>query len=107
VQSVVHSHVLTANSHTYPEEGQEESVREGFDPSHPEAHNPEAVHNLDYPFTVEEGEEDEDSAPPINKAAEVWNERDYGGEDSQKRDKSKSPQYGSFRDERNAWNDDD
>jgi hypothetical protein len=65
------------------------------------------VHNLDYPFTVEEGEEGEDSAPPINKSAEEWEERDYGGDNDQKRDKSKSPQYGSFRDERNAWNDDD
>ena len=63
------------------------------------------MHNLDYPFTVEEGEEGEDSAPPINKAAEEWEERGYNSDDGQKRDKS--PQYGSFRDERNAWNDSD
>jgi hypothetical protein len=90
-------------SHTYPHDGQEESVREGFDPTNPEPHNPEQAHNLSYPFTVEEGEEDEDSAPPVNKDAEQWDERDYGNEDEQKRDKS--PQYGSFRDEHNAWND--
>ena len=93
-------------SHTYPDENQDESVREGFDPTNPEAHNPEAVHNLDYPFTVEEGEEGPDSAPPINEDAEAWEERDYGGnDDGQKRDKS--PQYGSFRDEHNAWNNND
>lgn len=93
------------HSHTYPPEGQAEEVREGFDPDQPQPHNPEQIHNLDYPFTVEEGEVDQndDRAPPVSEEAQHWESRDYGeGHDQNRRT---SPQYGSFREEHNAWND--
>ncbi|KAF1952361.1 DUF300-domain-containing protein [Byssothecium circinans] len=91
--------------HAYPEEGEDEAVREGFDPTNPEPHNPEQVHNLDYPFTTEEGEQSKDTKPPINEEAERWEERDYSNDADQGQDRERSPQYGSFRDEHNAWND--
>ncbi|OAG00936.1 DUF300-domain-containing protein [Paraphaeosphaeria sporulosa] len=91
--------------HAYPEEGQEEGVREGFNPDRPQPHNPEGVHNLNYPFTTEDGEDEDKTGkldPPISEEASHWEERNYTNEeDGNKRDKS--PQYGSFRDERDAW----
>ncbi|PVI01932.1 DUF300-domain-containing protein [Periconia macrospinosa] len=90
--------------HTYPEEGAEEAVREGFEPDHPEPENPEAVHNLNYPFTTGEGKRGGDTVPPVNEPAERWEERDYSGEGANG-NHQRSPQYGSFRDEHNAWND--
>lgn len=54
---------------------------------------------------MEEGEEGKDIHPPVNENAVAWQERDYGFDDNtQKRDQS--PQYGSFTDERDAWNND-
>lgn len=91
---------LTFNSHAYPEEGEEEAVREGFEPDHPQPENPEGAHNLDYPFTTGEGKKSDDISPPVNEEAEQWEERDY----SDNRAQNKSPQYGSFRDEHDAWN---
>ncbi|KAH8723643.1 organic solute transporter Ostalpha-domain-containing protein [Phaeosphaeriaceae sp. PMI808] len=92
--------------HTYPTEGAEEEVREGFAPDNPEVHNPEADHNLDYPFTVEEQSEGElrrqGIKPPINEEAGRWETRDHNDDD----DTRTSPQYASFRDERNVWGDD-
>ncbi|KAH7128671.1 organic solute transporter Ostalpha-domain-containing protein [Dendryphion nanum] len=86
--------------HTYPQEGQEEEVREGFDPDQPEVQNPEQVHNLDAPFTIgdNEAENNEDHNPPVSEEAQRWETRDYSQEDAQP-----SPQYGSFREERNVW----
>jgi hypothetical protein len=96
---------LTICSHAYPEEGEEEAVREGFDPTdNPEPENTEAVHNLDYPFTTEEGEQSKDQKPPVNKEAERWEQRDHSNAPDPE-ERQTSPQYGSFRDERNAWND--
>jgi hypothetical protein len=78
-------------------------VREGFEPDVPEAHNPEAVHNLDYPFKEGEDEaSDPDFKPPVNEEAERWETRDYS-EDDDRTDRP-SPSYGSFSAERNAWN---
>jgi hypothetical protein len=93
-------------SHTYPQEGQEEAVREGFDPDAPEVHNPEQAHNLDSPFAIgENGEDDnEERQPPISDEATEWQTRDYSHEnDGEERT---SPQYGSFHEERNAWSKD-
>jgi len=97
--------------HTYPQEGQAEEVREGFEPDVPEAHNPERVHNLDYPFKVGT-DEDEDFKPPVNEEAERWETRVYNNEEdaSDAANKSQedrpSPNYGSFREERNIWGQD-
>ncbi|KAH7371403.1 organic solute transporter Ostalpha-domain-containing protein [Pyrenochaeta sp. MPI-SDFR-AT-0127] len=93
---------------TYSGEGAEEAVREGFNPDEPEAHNPEQVHNLNYPFTVDESEEEQrkdDIKPPVSEEAQHWETRDHS--DAPDRDddaQHRSPQYGSFREERNVWN---
>ncbi|OCK83512.1 DUF300-domain-containing protein [Lepidopterella palustris CBS 459.81] len=87
--------------HTFPEEGQAEEVREGFDPDNPKPYNPEQKHNLDSPFALgddeDEGSNSKDTQEP--EGAEQWEHRDYGGENGTRR----SPQYGSFHEERNAW----
>jgi hypothetical protein len=97
---------------TYPGASAEEEVREGFAPDVPEVHNPEAVHNLDYPFTVEEESADELNAkgikPPINEEAERWETRNLDEDEDAKEDKKDrpSPSYGSFSQERNVWGED-
>ncbi|KAF2122325.1 organic solute transporter Ostalpha-domain-containing protein [Lophiotrema nucula] len=96
--------------HTYPEEGKEEEVREGFDPDVPQQHNPEAAHNLDDPFEIGDADETKpikkDVQPPVNEEAQKWETRDYDDELDRDEDDHQSPQYGSFREERNAWSDD-
>ena len=99
--------------HTYPQEGQAEEVREGFEPDVPEPHNPERIHNLDYPFKANGGKDDgdDDFQPPVNKDAERWESREYDDtEDAEGAVKSRedrpSPDYGSFREERNVWGQD-
>ncbi|KAF2796973.1 DUF300-domain-containing protein [Melanomma pulvis-pyrius CBS 109.77] len=91
--------------HAYPQDGQEESVREGFDPDAPQQHNPEQAHNLDSPFAVGDNEDEgnEDREPPVSEEAQKWENRDYNSD--QDGDCRTSPQYGSFREERNAWGD--
>lgn len=96
---------------TYPSEGAEEEVREGFAPDNPEVDNPEQDHNLDYPFTAEAMSQDEMKRrglkPPVDEEARRWETRDLSGaEDDEERAERPSPQYGSFREERNVWNDD-
>jgi hypothetical protein len=92
--------------HTYPEDGQQEEVREGFDPDNPQPHNPERAHNLDSPFAIGDNEEDdnEERAPPVSDEAQQWERRDYSEE--QTNQEQTSPQYGSFREERNIWGSD-
>jgi hypothetical protein len=96
---------------TYPAAGAEEEVREGFAPDVPEVHNPESDHNLDYPFTVEEESEEElkdkGIKPPINEEAERWETRNMDDQPDRDDKDIQSPQYASFREERNIWNDDD
>jgi hypothetical protein len=95
--------------HTYPAEGAEEQVREGFAPDSAEVNNPEEDHNLDYPFTVEEESGDElkkkGIKPPIDEEAERWEDRDLDDQPEHDNDDRPSPQYGSFREERNVWGD--
>ncbi|KAH7071939.1 organic solute transporter Ostalpha-domain-containing protein [Paraphoma chrysanthemicola] len=92
---------------TYPGAGAEEQVREGFAPDSAEVHNPEADHNLDYAFTVEEEDRDElkkkGIKPPIDEEAERWEHRDLDDQPDYDKDDRPSPQYGSFREERNVW----
>jgi hypothetical protein len=97
---------------TYPGAGAEEEVREGFAPDVPEVHNPELDHNLTYPFTVEEESEaelkNEDIKPPINEEAKRWETRNMDDDEHDRsNDDRPSPQYASFREERNIWNDED
>lgn len=92
--------------HTYPREGETEEVREGFNPDEPEAHNPEAEHNLNYSFTVEaQGEEEQRQQgikPHVTSEANHWETRDVSDHDKDGEDRL-SPSYASFRDERDAW----
>jgi hypothetical protein len=95
--------------HTYGE-GAEEEVREGFAPDSAEVQNPEQDHNLTYPFTVEE-ESTEDLReqgikPPVDEEAEQWETRDLDEQADNDKDDKPSPQYASFREERNIWSDD-
>jgi hypothetical protein len=101
--------------HTYPAEGQVEEVREGFEPDVPEAHNPERVHNLDYPFKAgDDGDQEDkkDFKPPVNEEAQRWETRDYSDTEDAKdaaknsQEDKPSPDYGSFREERNVWGQD-
>jgi hypothetical protein len=92
---------------TYPGAGAEEEFREGFAPDNPEVHNPEADHNLDYPFTVEEESPEElkkkGIKPPINEEAEQWETRDLENQPEHDNDDPKTPQYEQ---ERNVWGED-
>ena len=96
------------HSHTYPQEGQEESVREGFDPDAPKQHNPEQAHNLDAPFAVGDNEEENnpDRDALVSEEAQQWEDRDYGKDQGRDGSHQASPQYGSFREERNVWGND-
>jgi hypothetical protein len=97
--------------HTYQPDGATEEVREGFAPDVPEVHNPESTHNLTYPFTVEQQSQEELEAqgikPPINQEARRWETRNADDEPDNDNNDRPSPQYGSFREERNVWNDND
>ncbi|KAF2136311.1 uncharacterized protein K452DRAFT_259276 [Aplosporella prunicola CBS 121167] len=93
---------------TFPEGDEEEVVREGFDPDKPASQMPESAHNLDAPLTVDENEEDGgavgDERPIESEEASQWQTRDYGA-NSGKWDRRM--QYGSFREERDIWGQDD
>ncbi|KAF2837224.1 DUF300-domain-containing protein [Patellaria atrata CBS 101060] len=86
--------------HTFPEDDQAEDVREGFDPDKPEPSSKDK-HNLDAPFAVGN---DEDGVTPDKSDDEThWERRDYDGKDGENGNTERSPQYGSFHEERNAW----
>ncbi|OMP82207.1 Transmembrane protein 184-like protein [Diplodia seriata] len=88
---------------TYPEDGQEEEVREGFDPDNPQPHQPEREHNLDAPFTVGEDEEAgarNDEMRLESDEATQWQTRDLNDDSDRPQ---ASPHYGSFREERSIW----
>lgn len=90
------------------EPGEEEEVREGFNPDEPEPQNPEAEHNLNYAFTENQSEEEQrkhDIKPHIVSEANHWETRDVSNQKtSEEAEDHPSPSYGSFREERNAWN---
>ncbi|KAF2257828.1 DUF300-domain-containing protein [Lojkania enalia] len=93
--------------HTYPGDGEEEEVREGFDPDAPQQHNPEHAHDLDSPFAVGDDRDEQvkkDREPLVSEEAQHWERRDYSEDDGVPH--RMSPQYGSFREERNVWGDD-
>ncbi|KAF2760496.1 DUF300-domain-containing protein [Pseudovirgaria hyperparasitica] len=83
---------------TYPEEGEAEVVREGFEPDAPHTHT-EDEHNLDRPFADGDNEEDVGgfSAHQSDEALR-WQTRDHTDEPSHS-----SSHFGSFREERDVW----
>lgn len=99
--------VLTCHlSKTYPDGNQQEEVRQGFNPDKPQAAETEQMHNTDQPFTV--GEESESEAESRDELGEEqpWQKKDYGAASSSSK-KPRAPQYGSFREERHVWGDDE
>lgn len=98
-------------SHTYPGEGQKEEVRKGFNPDEPEVHNPEADHNLTFPFAVEgqteEQQRQQGIKAPISKEVNHWETKDLSKQaDIDEREEDRpSPSYGSFSEERHVWSD--
>lgn len=62
------------------------------------------MHNLDAPFTVgeDEGSEPEQSKDELGRK-QPWEHEDYGESSSSAQ---RTPEYGSFREERNVWGDD-
>jgi len=96
--------------HTYPGEGQKEDVRAGFKPDEPEVCNPEADHNLTFPFAVEGQAEEQQRKQgikaPISKEVNHWETNDLSGQpdiDEESEEDGPSPSYGSFSDERHVW----
>lgn len=92
-------------SQTYPNSSQAEEVRQGYEPSqvsppHPRA--PEDFHNLDEPFAVGDGDEAAAGKQPEDSQPH-WQRRDVTDGESAEAGPSE-PQYGSFNEERNAWN---
>lgn len=93
---------LTRLRRTYPNDGQEEEVREGFNPDEPQPHQPEREHNLDAPFTLDEDEESgarNDEVRLESDEATQWQTRHLNDD----REALPSPHYGSFREERSIW----
>lgn len=91
-------------SRTY-DAGEEEEVREGFEPDAPPMKvKPGQKHNLDAPFAVGD---DEDSGEGAGESEEQsrWEHRDYEREE-ERGGANMSSRYGSFREERNVWGSD-
>ncbi|KAF1992454.1 DUF300-domain-containing protein [Aulographum hederae CBS 113979] len=94
---------------TYPEADQEEEVRQGYEPGEHRPRQPltDQMHNLDNPFSVGDGDEEavddkvpDDKVPDGGEESRAWEHRDYSQDGEA--DKT-SPQYGSFREERDIW----
>ncbi|EMC96770.1 hypothetical protein BAUCODRAFT_34165 [Baudoinia panamericana UAMH 10762] len=87
---------------TFPDEGEAEEVRQGFNPDKPEKQLTDASHTLDSPFEVGDGEEEGVSDVPGQDEMgreQPWEEREAaetGGEADAKVD-------GVFEEERRAW----
>lgn len=95
-------------SQTFPneEDEEQEEVRQGFNPDMPKGGDPSAAHNMDSPFAV--GDETEDSDQEGRDEVgqdQPWAHKDYG-ESSSSSSKKQNAEYGSFNEERSAWNDD-
>lgn len=103
--------VLTHSlSRTFPEGDEEETVREGFEPDKHAAkqpHGSEQEHALGEPFAIGDDEEAPggDNMRGESDEAQHWQRRNYDhdGDVTKKR----SPQYGSFDEERNVWGSND
>jgi len=94
---------------TYPEGDEEEEVLEGFEPDKQapkQPHGPEHEHALEEPFAVGDDEESAggEQVDGESDEAQQWQHRDYDQDDGTKK---RSPQYGSFEEERNVWGSDD
>jgi hypothetical protein len=95
-------------SRAYPDEGQQEEVREGYEPSkfNPnKPYNPDDIHNLDEPFAVggnENAAGGENMFGDQSNESLQWQSRDYE-ENGSGRPPARGPQYGSFTEERSVW----
>lgn len=82
---------------TFPDEDEQEEVRHGFNPDEPESKVTDSMHNVDTPFVV--GKEEGEGVDELGHQ-QPWETRNLGKEAE---GKGKSPQYGSFNDERDVW----
>ncbi|KAF1345230.1 organic solute transporter Ostalpha-domain-containing protein [Delphinella strobiligena] len=88
---------------TYPDAGEGEEVRQGFNPDVTETAEYEQMHNTDMPFTVGEDDEEAEAKPRDELNHEQpWEDREYGNGDDDD-NTSPKPQYASFNEERNVW----
>ncbi|KAF2154160.1 DUF300-domain-containing protein [Myriangium duriaei CBS 260.36] len=89
-------------TYTADEEGTiDETVRAGFNPDAPEPQNNHEAHNLDSPFEVGEDEDEgQRSGDSTDEAGEhqPWDHRRFAESETRSHD------YGSFHEERSAWN---
>lgn len=84
---------FTIHSRAYPDDEQEEAVREGYEPDKHEPmqpHNPEDIHNLDRPFAVdsnpdEPGGDNFEGSSRTNKD-DHWSHQGYQHDFSEERD---------------------
>lgn len=91
------------SSKTYPDAGEGEEVRQGFNPDVTETAEYEQMHNTDMPFTVGEDDEEAEAKPRDELNHEQpWEDREYGNGDDDD-NTSPKPQYASFNEERNVW----
>lgn len=92
---------------TYPDEGEAEEVRQGFNPDRPEQRL-DGGHSLTDPFTVGDGEDDmsavqDESGTDETGHEQPWEDRQYSKLQTPKNDDdAPSP---LFEEERNAWGD--
>jgi len=91
---------------TFPEDEQEEEVREGYEPGRHEPlqpHGDEQVHNLDRPFVVGDNEDEQGGENFSGRSDEAsqWQHKDY--DDDTEEQQAQNPKYGSFHEERNIW----
>ncbi|PNS16826.1 Transmembrane protein 184 [Sphaceloma murrayae] len=77
------------------EEGDGETVREGFNPDRPIARDERRPHNMDSAFAV--GEEEEESGEDELGHHQPWDHRRFAESDTRRHD------YGSFHEERDVW----
>ncbi|KAL1305382.1 hypothetical protein AAFC00_002275 [Neodothiora populina] len=100
---------------TNPDEGEVEEVRHGYNPDEPEGAATDQMHNTDMAFAIgedeDEGENDDnDAKKPLDELEQEqpWEHRDYGdSSSSSSQERQRTPEYGSFNEERHVWGEDD
>ena len=94
---------------TYPDEPEQEEVRQGFNPDKPEERNTDATHTLDEPFALADSDNDDMTAvgdkPGFDETGhrQPWEERVVG--ESEGKGKGRERRSPDIPEERNPWSD--
>jgi len=90
-----------ACSKTFPDEEEQEEVRQGFNPDRPVGGDESNMHNTDIPFTIGEEPEDDPEEQPRDQlgSKQPWESRKFTPETTGK----KPAEYDGIDEERNAW----